>query len=333
MLFFHPERCTHTWLKDSTCKLCIAACPVEALNLQNSRVAVDASACVLCGICAAACPLQAFEVGVGYRQILQRAAGRTEVLFSCRALDEGEVRLPCLGFLDRALLYALAAEGIVLRLDVTGCETCPLRSGLEGFTRALDEVRAMLEQNGRSWAVTRVTLKPEVPPELLQQPPTASGEEERLPPRRQVPEKVTLCAEALRRIWCDSDDQVPWAHPRFEGEKCTVCGVCAGVCPTGALLLEEGLGTLQLRLSDCAACRACIESCSAGALSPAATAPARWLSEEVVLGSVPVRLCRRCSRFYPAREEACPYCGRLMDMVRAFYTDAGRGRWVEGNER
>jgi ferredoxin len=336
MLLFHPERCTRAWLRESTCDLCVSACPVKALNLQNGRVVVDSSKCIVCGVCVAACPLQAFDVGVGYRQILQRIAGRKEVLLSCRNLGEGEVRIPCLGFLDKALLYALAAEGVELQLDVTSCESCPARSGMERFIQALNEVQAQLKQKNRSLVVRMVRLRPEIPPGVSQQSLGGSRGEEKpsmTRPRRQIPEKVTLRAEVLRSIWFNLDDRVPWQHPHFYGERCNLCGVCAGVCPTGALIMEEGLGTLQIRLSDCASCRTCIEACDTGALIQDTTAPAGWLSEEVILGSIPVRFCRRCSRHYPAHEEVCPYCNRLIDMIRAFHTEAGQRGVLNSNGR
>lgn len=339
MQFFHPERCTRAWSKQSVCSLCVTACPVGALSLDDGRVVVDGSVCVMCGVCAAACPLEAFEVGIGYREILQQVSGQAEVLFSCRALGEGEVRVPCLGFLDRALLYALAAEGIALRLDVTCCQTCPVRPGLVGLTHALNEVQATLSQNGHAWDATLVTIQPGIPPELSRRPPATHPAEPPLP-RRGVPEKVVLLAKALRRILMPFShppprsspasvgmeeeatgvkSEVVWSHPTFDPEKCTVCGVCAASCPTGALMMEEGLGTLLLRLSDCAACQICVDTCADGALAAGNRAPARWLMQEVILGSVPVKYCRRCARTYPARAGGCPACDRFRDMLKAFY--------------
>jgi NAD-dependent dihydropyrimidine dehydrogenase PreA subunit len=48
--------------------------------------------------------------------------------------------------------------------------------------------------------------------------------------------------------------------------RCTGCGACVEVCPTGALTLVEGKAHLDDTL--CRACEACIQACPAGALQP-----------------------------------------------------------------
>ena len=48
--------------------------------------------------------------------------------------------------------------------------------------------------------------------------------------------------------------------------RCTGCGACIEVCPTGALTLAEGKAYLDEVL--CRACEACILACPTGALQP-----------------------------------------------------------------
>lgn len=54
----------------------------------------------------------------------------------------------------------------------------------------------------------------------------------------------------------------------IRAELCTGCGVCVGVCPTGALYLVEGRAAVDTAL--CNECQACIEACPSGAIVPAA---------------------------------------------------------------
>lgn len=48
--------------------------------------------------------------------------------------------------------------------------------------------------------------------------------------------------------------------------RCTGCGACVEVCPTGALTLVEGKAHLDDAL--CKGCEACIQACPVGALQP-----------------------------------------------------------------
>ncbi|MBU0714327.1 MAG: 4Fe-4S binding protein [Verrucomicrobia bacterium] len=43
------EKCTG-------CGLCVDACPVEAISLENDKAKVDAEKCVDCGQCVEECP-------------------------------------------------------------------------------------------------------------------------------------------------------------------------------------------------------------------------------------------------------------------------------------
>lgn len=59
-----------------------------------------------------------------------------------------------------------------------------------------------------------------------------------------------------------------WGDVRIEESACTMCGMCATFCPTGALrkvFIEGGkrpvLDSLEFRLADCVQCRLCEDAC------------------------------------------------------------------------
>ena len=53
-------------------------------------------------------------------------------------------------------------------------------------------------------------------------------------------------------------------RPVIDGGRCTGCGVCSGVCPTGALTVD-GQGT-AMDIGKCLFCRECEEACPTGAI-------------------------------------------------------------------
>jgi len=62
-------------------------------------------------------------------------------------------------------------------------------------------------------------------------------------------------------------------RPRLDADRCTGCGRCLDVCPSGVLALEGG--TITLRRDGCFGCDHCAAVCPAGAIAiePAGTEP------------------------------------------------------------
>ncbi|MBI5904019.1 MAG: 4Fe-4S binding protein [Deltaproteobacteria bacterium] len=59
-----------------------------------------------------------------------------------------------------------------------------------------------------------------------------------------------------------------WIEPRWERGPCTLCGVCAAVCPTKAIATAED-GSLTVDLDLCIGCGDCIVSCPSGGMREA----------------------------------------------------------------
>ncbi|MEL6400684.1 MAG: NIL domain-containing protein [Cyanobacteria bacterium J06607_6] len=54
---------------------------------------------------------------------------------------------------------------------------------------------------------------------------------------------------------------------RVDAESCVHCGLCTGVCPTGALSLDPNSFKLTFTRSRCIVCEQCIPSCPVQAIS------------------------------------------------------------------
>jgi ferredoxin len=97
-------------------------------------------------------------------------------------------------------------------------------------------------------------------------------------------------------------------------DHCTACGVCARICPTGALKLIAGEdNTYQLAFTSaaCIACDACVQLCEPAALMRTTATLDEVLSSEVVaLRSGTLRACTKCGAKFAAEtgSELCSVC-------------------------
>ncbi|WP_019504483.1 NIL domain-containing protein [Pleurocapsa sp. PCC 7319] len=53
----------------------------------------------------------------------------------------------------------------------------------------------------------------------------------------------------------------------IDQDSCVDCGLCTGVCPTQALILDSETFRLNFRRSHCIVCEQCIPTCPVGAIS------------------------------------------------------------------
>ncbi len=44
------------------CRLCVEACPVEAIVMENDKAKVDTDRCTECGLCVKECPNEAISL-------------------------------------------------------------------------------------------------------------------------------------------------------------------------------------------------------------------------------------------------------------------------------
>lgn len=84
--------------------------------------------------------------------------------------------------------------------------------------------------------------------------------------------------------------------------RCTGCGACVAVCPTGALTLVADRASLDTAL--CRGCEVCVQACPVGALRPVV---------EMTPVPVPAQVVERA----PATAPAAPRAGLLATAIAA----------------
>lgn len=123
---------------------------------------------------------------------------------------------------------------------------------------------------------------------------------------------------------------MPYALFRRASAAAACCsrGVCAAVCPTGALFTRAPDETAQERVFsavDCIACGACVSACPESASQLDECMDEGWRSE-AVLWRLAVRECEECGAAFTAREEEtlCDPCNKsrnlARDMFRQFFS-------------
>lgn len=128
-------------------------------------------------------------------------------------------------------------------------------------------------------------------------------------------ERMRIVA-ALTAIAARHHREVPaQALPHLSLADCSAHGVCAHVCPTGALVREEQDDTAELKFfaARCIACGQCARVCPDRALRVAATGGtavvavlARWQAHE----------CTACGETFFGAGETCPGCSKHQQLFQ-----------------
>jgi formate hydrogenlyase subunit 6/NADH:ubiquinone oxidoreductase subunit I len=96
------------------------------------------------------------------------------------------------------------------------------------------------------------------------------------------------------------------------GSACTDCGVCAALCPTGALAsyTADGASGLSFDAARCTACGRCAEVCRDGAVALSAHREGAAPTAREILTRFEARACLRCETEFAGdgEERFCPRC-------------------------
>jgi ferredoxin len=294
------------------CAVCLAACPVGAITHPfYARRVVDAGLRALLAqdepafapkIVAFACP--------GAIEILQEA-GRQRLSYSPAILPW---QVPCAGFVDWYLVlraFDLGAAAVALLGCAEGCRHRCTPEAATGRFQAISRLSdalglgsARLQAFSEGSAPALVSRMNAFAEDIASLPWPISAEATPTTVEVHRHQVAPLLTGLCRRLGTGDtlsleDDEVPFGVATIDSARCSLCGLCAGRCPTKALsYVVTGEGArLMFTASECTGCRLCVAACPESSLRIRRRLDlASLLAQTQTLKTASMVRCRRCGQ-------------------------------------
>lgn len=333
-IVYHYGNCLNTKKPFAhACRLCIESCPHQAISEYRQ---LETKHCTECGACTAVCPSDGF-VDQMIDQLHDYLLKAEEIVLNCPQAVPMGFEISCLGILDRDLwmtLVLLAKEKPVT--IITGvCAKCEDRQACAASVQTFKQVHADWPNHARVHIQVRPDQESVSNPEKAK---FAVQHAERIGWREKSQEilvewlpglsadetyPIPRSRQCLMHVLEKSpEEKIPFQALTVENQ-CTSCGVCAGICPQGALQKREEMDPiivddkedkiLSLRLilepEKCVQCGRCVEICPSQALSFSIKQLShRHLTGKILIHEGSPRYCSHCGKRIFNNSELCLVC-------------------------
>lgn len=292
---FNPRRCLRARFNGSTCLACVEECQSNALTFNGKAISFDAEKCTSCLRCSATCPNDALTDETDLELFFEAVRKREKIVLTCvkGRQCEGKVNIPCIGFLSEPILASLniLSKGKVI-LDIERCGDCINGHCLEKIRGALSSIAS---RNPESFLIKIVLTsnKEDIPglerkiarrfflkdagkaiinsANLIAGDKNKSGQED-----QRFKKNSTRNTLALNYVMAHTSDRNDlgllgsYYYTLEATDNCTICPLCTGMCPTGALKRKKTDSSYHQLVFDgsrCSGCGLCVEFCNKDALT------------------------------------------------------------------
>lgn len=294
-LAFDEKHCLRKRLSSSDCSYCIDSCPSEALSLNNGKILLNTQKCSDCMQCLAVCPNEAFhQPGYSFDSGFRPTQDCQPLFISCSrqsAEHPDDQIVPCMGMFSVELLLLLGMTGPpVISFNISNCSTCENKASSYHFVKTLE----YLEEHASSLLKTEFdVVKNRSHTEFSQiisrrdfisnvgnncisavksqfcfeKTGTAVSPSQ----ARRIPYKTRLIKKMIDLTDNEEKEQILslCSHQVSISSECTLCPLCTGICPTGAIKVKRLNGNKQLLFNAalCSGCGLCVSFCKKKAIS------------------------------------------------------------------
>ena len=324
----HPvinlAHCVNRNQKHLACSACMDICPKGVYD-PAQKEPPKWNECQNCGLCVTACKSRCIAPSpVNSKRHLLLAEKQGEVVLSCRDSEKrsGHVEA-CLALLPWEFLAYLAL-GEKLILNLKSCKDCPHEDCLELLEDQLYQLKCFLgeeryaqhvklcfdeEAEEQGAGVTRrdffrsMALGGKKTTALVLGDVVGSKVDAMIY-RRLLAQRVrSLVAE--KDFFCTMN--LPWIK-----DTCYGCGICALLCPNGALEIgdeQDGMRSVMITPHKCTGCGVCKAVCRDGNIEDICAVSVPHL-DQLVLSEVKSASCEGCGRAMDPRkgEQLCIMC-------------------------
>lgn len=286
------SRCLRMRFNGNSCARCITQCRTGAIKIDVD-VSILVDNCSECMVCVSECPSDCFETqGEDFYSVIGRLRNIQALVqlpvLSCKTstsvLNHGKTL--CFGFLSEEHLIALALflRG-TLQIDMTECKSCRNGFILEVLTKRIERIEAKTAMK----ISDRIKLVLDKADLIFQEVPydrrgffsalkkkaltQAAGLFDNYHPDEKMlsysAKKLPLRRELLNRVLRTLPEKSSrlllenYYYIVNVDEDCDNCFACIGMCPTGALKIENNEDKRRLFFSSslCIACGLCEDFC------------------------------------------------------------------------